>query len=136
MPMAVVGGLLPMPMTMLAMDESMAKDVVFVCRSRPDAWTVMASLQKNGRYSRCLAVWISIESTVPRTCVCVYFTNLHLVNFLTINQQFGHEAEGNRSGKNVCEWTSFLKELMMRVLKAWAIPTPSCWIVDMEGVGA
>jgi len=46
MPMAVVvGGLLPMPMTMLAMDESMAKDVVFVCRSRPDAWTVMASLQ-------------------------------------------------------------------------------------------
>jgi hypothetical protein len=30
---------------------------------------------------------------------CVYFTNLHLVSFLTINQQFGHEAEGNRSGQ-------------------------------------
>ena len=31
--------------------------------------------------------------------LCVYFTNLHLVYFLTINQQFGHEAEGNRSGQ-------------------------------------
>jgi len=46
------------------------------------------------------------------------------VSFLTINQQFGHEARGNHNGQrskagDVCEWTSFLKELMMRVLKAW-----------------
>jgi hypothetical protein len=38
-------------------------------------------------------------SHVADTRMFVYFTNLHLVNFLTINQQFGHEAEGNRSGQ-------------------------------------
>jgi hypothetical protein len=41
------------------------------------------------------------------------------VNYLTINRQFGHEANGNYNGAgDVCKWTSFLKELMMRVLKA------------------
>ena len=42
----------------------------------------------------------------PFTCLgvvldttCVYFTFLHLVSYLTINQQFGHEATESHSGQ-------------------------------------
>jgi len=31
------------------------------------------------------------EMEITIQCVCVYFTNLHLVNFLTINQQIVFE---------------------------------------------
>ena len=30
---------------------------------------------------------------------CVYFTFLHLVSYLTVNQQFGHEATESHSGQ-------------------------------------
>ena len=30
---------------------------------------------------------------------CIYFTFLHLVSYLTVNQQFGHEATESHSGQ-------------------------------------
>ena len=42
--------------------------------------------------------------------VCLFYSP-HLVSYLTINQQFGHEARENHNGQSgdvVCEWTSFL----------------------------
>ena len=42
---------------------------------------------------------ISYMSGIPLHIMCVYFTFLHLVSCLTINQQFGHEAKENRSGQ-------------------------------------
>ena len=31
--------------------------------------------------------------------LCVYFTFLHLVNYLTVDQQVGHEARENHNGQ-------------------------------------
>jgi len=33
--------------------------------------------------------------------LCVYFTFLHLVSYLTINQQFGREATGSHSDQRL-----------------------------------
>ena len=38
-------------------------------------------------------------STFP--ALCVYFTFLHLVSYLTINQQFGREATGSHSDQRL-----------------------------------
>ena len=46
---------------------------------------------------------VSIFYTSPqgscRVCLDRYFTFLHLVSYLTVNQQFGHEATENHSGQ-------------------------------------
>jgi len=40
-------------------------------------------------------------SKQSKSFVCVYFTFLHLVSYLTINQQFGREATGSHSDQRL-----------------------------------
>jgi len=45
--------------------------------------------------------YISTSSELSNNNVCVYFTFLHLVSYLTINQQFGRKATGSHSDQRL-----------------------------------